>query len=91
MENGPPLGAVPNVPRAATVVPFPADATLVLYTDGLIERRGESIDAGLERLSQSVTDTRPEVVCRNVMFRLIGDRLPDDDVALMVVRRAAKK
>jgi serine phosphatase RsbU (regulator of sigma subunit) len=63
----------------------------VLYTDGLIERRGESIDAGLERLSQSVTDTRPEVVCRNVMFRLIGDRLPDDDVALMVVRRAAKK
>jgi len=88
IDAGPPLGAVPNVPRAAAVVPFPPGASLVLYTDGLVERRGESLDAGLDRLAQTVTDTRPEVVCRNVMFRLIGETLPDDDVALIVMRRS---
>jgi serine phosphatase RsbU (regulator of sigma subunit) len=87
VDSGPPLGAVPNSPRAVTVVPFPAAATLVLYTDGLIERRGEAIDTGLERLLQSITSDSPEVICRNVMFRLVGDKLPDDDVALIVVRR----
>jgi phosphoserine phosphatase RsbU/P len=87
IDSGPPLGAVPNVPRSTTVVPFPAEATLVLYTDGLIERRGEAIDVGLERLCQAITADNPEVICRNVMFRLIGDKLPDDDVALIVLRR----
>jgi len=87
IESGPPLGAVANLPRAATVVRFPADATLVLYTDGLVERRGEALDSGLDRLCEALTFEHPEVVCRTVMFRLIGDKVPDDDVALMVVRR----
>jgi serine phosphatase RsbU (regulator of sigma subunit) len=89
VANGPPLGAVPNVPRAVTVVPFPQGASLALYTDGLIERRGESLDLGIDRLSRALSADTPEVICRNVMLRLIGDTLPEDDVALLVVRRMA--
>ncbi|MCA1845200.1 MAG: SpoIIE family protein phosphatase, partial [Actinobacteria bacterium] len=89
VSNGPPLGAVHNVPRAVTVMPFPPGASLALYTDGLIERRGESLDLGIERLSLALTADTPELSCRNVMLRLIGDHLPDDDVALVVVRRQA--
>jgi serine phosphatase RsbU (regulator of sigma subunit) len=87
IDSGPPLGAVANLPRAATVMQFPKAATLVLYTDGLIERRGEALDSGLHRLCEALTFDHPEVVCRTVMFRMICDKLPEDDVALMVVRR----
>jgi serine phosphatase RsbU (regulator of sigma subunit) len=45
------------VDRAATytstTVTAPAGATLVAYTDGLIERRGEHLDQGLQRLSDA--------------------------------------
>ncbi len=43
-----PLGS--SSPRPETETSFSAGATLVLYTDGLIERRGEDIDTGLARL-----------------------------------------
>jgi hypothetical protein len=89
VANGPPLGAVDNFPRSVAVVPFPAGASLALYTDGLIERRGESLDTGIDKMSRVMTTEAPELICRKVMLRLVGDRLPDDDVALMVVRRTA--
>jgi serine phosphatase RsbU (regulator of sigma subunit) len=72
-----------------TVVPFPPGSSLALYTDGLVERRGESIDMGIDRLARALTTDPPEIVCRKVMLRLIGDTHPDDDVALMVVHRSA--
>lgn len=87
IDSGPPLGVVHNVPHTVTVVPFPPGTSLALYTDGLVERRGESIDQGIDRLSRALTSDPPEIVCRKVMLRLIGDTIPDDDVALMVVQR----
>ncbi|XVQ15296.1 SpoIIE family protein phosphatase [Spirillospora sp. CA-255316] len=49
---GPPLGIGETKAPAMTRVPFPAGSTLLLYTDGLVERRGESLDHGLERLAR---------------------------------------
>lgn len=60
---------------------------LVLYTDGLVERRDEDIDVGLARLRHTLTADNPETVCRTVMHELVGSHRPDDDVAMIVVRR----
>lgn len=43
-----PLGVQPDVRRAVTI-PFPVGATLLAFTDGLVERRDEDIDVGLAR------------------------------------------
>ena len=68
LAPGPPLGLGPAVYRAVTV-DVPGAATLVLYTDGLIEERGEAIDEGMERLRQALVEVRlpPDAVCTHVL------------------------
>jgi serine phosphatase RsbU (regulator of sigma subunit) len=84
----PPLGVRTESQPATTTVPTPPGALLVLYTDGLIERRQEVIDAGIERLCAAITPDHPQIVCRQVMRYLIGTTAPADDVALVALRRA---
>jgi hypothetical protein len=59
----------------------------VLYTDGLIERRDESLDVGIQRLSDAISPDHPQVVCQQVMRLLVGGTPPSDDVALVAIRR----
>jgi sigma-B regulation protein RsbU (phosphoserine phosphatase) len=59
---------------------------MVLYTDGLVERRGESLDIGMERLRHSVQSDGAESMCRQVI-RTLPDDGPQDDVAIVVIRR----
>ena len=87
LEPGPPLGAANGRRRSAVAVRFPLEAMLVLYTDGLIERRGESLASGIERLCRAVRTDTPDVVCRQIMFRLVGRTPPQDDIALLAIRR----
>jgi anti-sigma regulatory factor (Ser/Thr protein kinase) len=63
-----------------------AGATLLLYTDGLIERRGIPIDVGLARLASSSTTEHEGVedLCDHLITAL--DPIGDDDVALLVLR-----
>jgi phosphoserine phosphatase RsbU/P len=84
----PPLGSGPGDPKLPTKVSLPPGGSLVLYTDGLIERRTESLDVGLGRLCQAVTADTPETICRVVMHELVGSRNPEDDIAMIVVSRA---
>lgn len=66
---------------------------LVLYTDGLIERRGESISDGLERLARAaerlpVTSTKE--LCNGLLEAVLPSGVArDDDVAILVARLAA--
>jgi putative methionine-R-sulfoxide reductase with GAF domain len=83
----PPVGVRHDFERTSTEVPLPAGGVLVFYTDGLIERRGESIDIGLERLRRAVTADTADAVVRAVMHRLVADTVPFDDIALVVIRR----
>jgi PAS domain S-box-containing protein len=83
---GPPLG-VGAAEYERHVVDIPRGATVVLYTDGLIERRGHDIDEGLERLRRALIDVRlpPEAVCAHVLARLERVDGGDDDIALLVM------
>jgi hypothetical protein len=86
---GPPLGADFEAPRAAATVELPPEGVMVLYTDGLVERRGESLEVSLARLSAAVLLDAPDEVCLFVLHDLIGLETPRDDVALLALRRTA--
>ncbi|WP_369154839.1 PP2C family protein-serine/threonine phosphatase [Streptomyces sp. R02] len=86
----PPLDARPEPrPRPEASVAFSPGATLVLYTDGLIERRREDIDVGLRRLADSLSHHReldPESLADTVLRELLPPGGATDDTALVVVR-----
>jgi phosphoserine phosphatase RsbU/P len=85
----PPLGIRAQSRPTSTTVSIAPGGLLVMYTDGLVERRGEIIDSGIQRLCAAIPSDHPQVVCRQVMLRLIGREAPTDDVALVVLRRTA--
>ncbi|MFF5494057.1 PP2C family protein-serine/threonine phosphatase [Streptomyces aquilus] len=86
----PPLDASPDpVARPEATVDFRTGDTLVLYTDGLVERRGEDIDAGLARLADSLARHRtaePAALADAVLLELLPPEGATDDTALIVVR-----
>jgi hypothetical protein len=61
------IGAAPGEQRPVATVEIPPGTLVCLYTDGLIERRGEPIDDGLARLCQAVTAQPPDAACATVM------------------------
>ncbi|WP_331751955.1 SpoIIE family protein phosphatase [Streptomyces chartreusis] len=86
----PPLGARPeHVPRPEASTAFPEGATLVLYTDGLIERRDEDIDVGLARLADSLVRhgrADPEALADALLADLLPPTGNTDDTALVIIR-----
>ena len=89
-DPGPPIGTFPGT-YAETLVQLGAADTVVLYTDGLVERRTEDLDRGLERLRQALAELKlpPEAVADHVLRTLGRTRGGDDDVALLVFAHAA--
>ena len=84
----PPLGApAPLSTRSGFDVEVPEGGVLVLYTDGLFERRGERLDASLDRLRGAVRAGPPNTVCRDVLRQLVGKSTPNDDIAMVAVQR----
>ncbi|MEU6303780.1 PP2C family protein-serine/threonine phosphatase [Streptomyces chartreusis] len=86
----PPLDARPDpIPRPQAVTTYTSGATLALYTDGLVERRHEDIDTGLERLADSLVRHRtadPEHLADAVLTELLPPGGATDDTALIIVR-----
>ncbi|MGW2203173.1 PP2C family protein-serine/threonine phosphatase [Streptomyces sp. NPDC001774] len=86
----PPLGARPeHVPRPQAQTTFTDGCFLVLYTDGLVERRHEDIDTGLARLADSVARHRandPDTLADALLTDLIPPAGLTDDTALIVMR-----
>jgi serine phosphatase RsbU (regulator of sigma subunit) len=74
--------------RRSTRIPLEPDSVVAFYTDGLIERRGESLDVGFARLREAMSLGPPEYVAREIMRHVIGNYVPDDDIALVVMRRS---
>ena len=83
----PPLGVRLVAHHVDVVSELRPGTTVGCYTDGLIERRSEPIDRGLERLRAAFYAGPPEEVCSSVMGQLIGSAAVEDDTALLVFRR----
>ncbi|MEU6346026.1 SpoIIE family protein phosphatase [Streptomyces sp. NPDC046977] len=85
--TGPPLGTGGWVHTSGTV-PLGPGATAVLYTDGLIERRGEDIDEGVSALMNTLAGATgsPQVICDRLLRALGVTSEHADDVAVLVLQ-----
>ncbi|RBM10618.1 serine/threonine protein phosphatase [Prauserella sp. PE36] len=91
VDHGPMLGInipydIPEHERALS-----PGSSVVLYTDGLIERRSSDIDAGMERLAGAFTTceaVRLEERTEHVLKVMLGGSDHDDDVCLLLCRWA---
>lgn len=89
------LGVDPGTARHGTTVALPADASVCLYTDGLVERRSVIDTDAPDQLAQMDTLRRSftggddaETACTRILHDTIGDEVAEDDIALLVIRRA---
>ena len=82
-----PLGASMGVQHKQGEVRLEVGDTLLLYTDGLVERRGETIDVGIDRLAERLSAGAPvpDAICESIVDALEGDLA--DDVALLALVR----
>ncbi len=86
LEPGPPVG-VATADYEERTVDLPRGSTVVMFSDGLIERRDESLTASLERLRTAVSELRqpPEAVADHVLRTTGTADGASDDVALLVM------
>jgi hypothetical protein len=85
-QHGIPVGVDPALPRPDHTHPLPPASTLLLYTDGLVERRDQDIDTGLRALADraGTLATAPlDLLCDALITRR---QSYDDDVALLALR-----
>ena len=85
-----PLATYDCSPRPEETQILPHGSTLMLYTDGLVERHGESIDTGIDgaaRLLEQAAGRSPEDTADHVLAGLRTIAGYDDDVALVIYRQ----
>ena len=84
------LGPVAVRPVLDGRLALPRHATLVAYTDGMVERRDEVIDAGIDRLAAALRAAGSELPADELADRLLHEvaevTAADDDIALLVMR-----
>jgi serine phosphatase RsbU (regulator of sigma subunit) len=86
-----PLAVADDLVRPEADVVLSPGSTLLLYTDGLIERRDQVLDEGMARAARVLGEGRhlaPADLAELLTDKLLGDA-PDDDVAFLVYRRTA--
>ncbi|MFF4780033.1 SpoIIE family protein phosphatase [Streptomyces griseorubiginosus] len=87
-----PLAVRPGRPRPEAECTIPARATLLLYTDGLVERRRRPLNEGIDQAGEAVHAGRNATVddlATQIMTRLAPENGYDDDVALLLYRHPA--
>jgi anti-sigma regulatory factor (Ser/Thr protein kinase) len=89
--NGPPVGSLPTARYGEATARLIPGATLLLYTDGLVEDRTVPLEEGLQRLHDAAIGGPGdlEAFCSHVMRRVVGTTPCDDDVALLAVQLLA--
>jgi anti-sigma regulatory factor (Ser/Thr protein kinase) len=91
--GGIPLGVIEDAEYREITADVHPGATLVLYTDGLVESRTEHLDRGLERLEAAVLEGPDDLddLCASVFRRALAEPLVDDDVTLLVLRMVSDR
>src|SRR5687767_9537775 len=85
---GSPLGVVPFPAYEESTIPLLPGSTVLMYTDGLVERSEASLDEGLEWLRGFAAGVpgHPDELCGALLQARFRDTPPRDDVALLAVR-----
>jgi anti-sigma regulatory factor (Ser/Thr protein kinase)/putative methionine-R-sulfoxide reductase with GAF domain len=85
--SAPPLGTLPYPTYREVETILGPGETILMYTDGLVERRGEALTIGLERLRQAASGPPgAEVLCQRVVQTLVPALAGADDVAVVALR-----
>ncbi|MCU1455484.1 MAG: Two component signal transduction histidine kinase [Acidimicrobiales bacterium] len=84
---GVPVGVSPDGPYESVHVDVPPSATMLAFTDGLFERRGETIDVGLERLRQTAAEQEGSLdELLSSLYQALSEAGSHDDTAILGVR-----
>jgi serine phosphatase RsbU (regulator of sigma subunit) len=100
VQPDPPIGTADGPGRRSATVVIPPGALLFFFTDGLVERRDESLDLGIGRVGAALdemiaasttrsgrTVTLAEDACSAVMRALVGSASARDDIAVLALHR----
>lgn len=84
-----PIGAMEGAEFREVQTELSPGMTLMLYTDGLVERRGATIDQGFERLADAATEAPLELqrLCDHITAAVFGKQGGTDDMAILALRR----
>jgi anti-sigma regulatory factor (Ser/Thr protein kinase)/putative methionine-R-sulfoxide reductase with GAF domain len=86
-STAPPLGTLPFAAYREVSERLEPGDTILLYTDGLIERRREPLTNGLERLrAAAAAPATAEQLCQRVIDELVGPDGGEDDIAVVALR-----
>ncbi|MGA9831643.1 MAG: GAF domain-containing SpoIIE family protein phosphatase [Trebonia sp.] len=94
----PPIGTADDPQRRSATFFIPPGALLCCYTDGLVERRGQVLDQGMDTLAATLgklvavgpgatTEPIAEDACAEIMRALVGSTAAQDDIAVLVLSR----
>jgi anti-sigma regulatory factor (Ser/Thr protein kinase) len=86
--GSPPLGAFPGTRYRENAARCAPGAALIVYSDGLVERRAEPLDQGLERLAAALRGamaTDAEGLCTRALDTLLAGEAPGDDIAILAI------
>jgi PAS domain S-box-containing protein len=83
----PPLGTMPHAQHTESTARLSPGSTLVVFTDGLIERRGVSLRDGLERLRVAASGTTEDLesLADHLLTTMVEEDV-EDDIALLVLQ-----
>jgi sigma-B regulation protein RsbU (phosphoserine phosphatase) len=98
LRPDPPIGTADDPQRRSATFLIPPGALLCCYTDGLVERRGQVLDQGMDTLAATlgklvaagpgaVTEPVAEDACAEIMRALVGSTAAQDDIAVLVLSR----
>jgi sigma-B regulation protein RsbU (phosphoserine phosphatase) len=101
VQPDPPIGTAGNLHRRTTITSIPPEALLCCFTDGLVERRDESIDHGIGKLAAILRGQIPastthdpvdagqltDDACAAVVRAMTGQASATDDIAVLMLRR----
>jgi anti-sigma regulatory factor (Ser/Thr protein kinase) len=83
----PPLGVFESSGHEEISVELEPGSTIVLYTDGLVEERGVSIDAGLDALRRAAAHPGdPEELCDHLVDSMLAIHAAHDDIAVLALQ-----
>ncbi|MFY9652925.1 PP2C family protein-serine/threonine phosphatase [Trebonia sp.] len=98
LRPDPPIGTADDLQRRSASFFIPPGALLCCYTDGLVERRGQVLDQGMDTLAATLgklvaavpaatTEPMAEEACAEIMRALVGSTAAQDDIAVLVLSR----